>query len=100
MIFGPSIAPQWQVFSHSLQVLHSDQRLMPKIVIFDRFLPNDVRLGRFRHLLNAGARWFGTDINRRLGDLLADSGYLVAQNLPSLVRGLYRIVVVTSTYQA
>ena len=35
MIFGPSIAPHWQVFSQILQVLHSDQRLMPKIVTFE-----------------------------------------------------------------
>ena len=35
MIFGPSIAPHWQVFSHSLQLLHSDHRLMPKIVSFE-----------------------------------------------------------------
>jgi ubiquinone/menaquinone biosynthesis C-methylase UbiE len=65
-----------------------------RIVIFDKFLPDDVRLGSLRRLLNAGARWFGTDINRRLGDLLANSGCVVEQNLPSLARGVYRVVVV------
>jgi ubiquinone/menaquinone biosynthesis C-methylase UbiE len=65
-----------------------------RIVIFDKFLPDDARLGLSRRLLNAGARWFGTDINRRLSDLLADSDDIVEQNLPSLARGMYRVVVV------
>jgi hypothetical protein len=39
-------------------------------------------------------RWFGTDINRRLSDILADSGCVVEHNLPSLARGVYRVVVV------
>ncbi len=35
IILGPSITPQWQVFSHSLQLLHLDHRLMPKTVRFE-----------------------------------------------------------------
>jgi hypothetical protein len=50
--------------------------------------------GIIRRLLNAGARWFGTDINRRLSDILADSRCVVERNLPSLARGVYRVVVV------
>ena len=65
-----------------------------RIVIFDKFLPDNARLGIVRRLLNAGARWFGTDINRRLSDILADSRCVVERNLPSLARGLYRVVVV------
>jgi phosphatidylethanolamine/phosphatidyl-N-methylethanolamine N-methyltransferase len=65
-----------------------------RIVIFDKFLPDDARLGIIRRLLNAGARWFGTDINRRLSDILADSRCVVEHNLPSLARGVYRVVVV------
>jgi ubiquinone/menaquinone biosynthesis C-methylase UbiE len=71
-----------------------------RIVIFDKFLPDDARLGIIRRLLNAGARWFGTDINRRLGDILADSRCVVEQNLPSLARGVYRVVVVKSLLSA
>jgi len=65
-----------------------------RIAIFDKFLPDDARLGIIRRLLNAGARWFGTDINRRLSDVLAGSDCMVEQNLPSLARGVYRVVVV------
>ncbi len=65
-----------------------------RIVIFDKFLPDDARLGIIRRLLNAGARWFGTDINRRLSDILAHGGCVVEENLPSLARGVYRVVTV------
>jgi ubiquinone/menaquinone biosynthesis C-methylase UbiE len=65
-----------------------------RIVIFDKFLPDNARLGILRRILNAGARWFGTDINRRLSDILADSRWVVDHNLPSLARGMYRVVVV------
>ena len=57
-------------------------------------------IGIIRRLLNTGARWFGTDINRRLGDILADSRCVVEQNLPSLARGVYRVVVVKSLLSA
>jgi ubiquinone/menaquinone biosynthesis C-methylase UbiE len=67
-----------------------------RIVIFDKFLPDNVRLGIIRRVLNAGARWFGTDINRRLSDILAESSCVVERNLPSLARGLYRVVVIKS----
>ncbi len=63
-----------------------------RIVIFDKFLPDNARLGVIRRTFNAGARWFGTDINRRLGDLVYGSGCVVEQNMPSLARGLYRVV--------
>ena len=62
-------------------------------MIFDKFLTDNARLGIIRHLLNAGARWFGADINRRLSNILAGSRCVVEQNLPSLVRGVYRVVV-------
>lgn len=65
-----------------------------RIVIFDKFMPDDGRLGIIRRILNAGARWFGTDINRRLSDILANTHCVIALNLPSLARGMYRVVVV------
>jgi ubiquinone/menaquinone biosynthesis C-methylase UbiE len=74
----------------TLRALRSSGR----IVIFDKFLPDDARLGVIRRLLNTGARWLGTDINRRLSDILADSRCVVERNLPSLARGMYRVVVV------
>jgi phosphatidylethanolamine/phosphatidyl-N-methylethanolamine N-methyltransferase len=86
-----SVVPDGKTcFRETARALRSGSR----IVIFDKFLPDDARLGRLRRLLNASARWFGTDINRRLSDLLAGSDYSVEQNLPSLGRGVYRVVVV------
>ena len=69
-------------------------RTSGRIIIFDKFLPDDARLRILRRMLNSGARWFGTDINRRLSDILADSRCVVEHNLPSLARGVYRVVVV------
>jgi hypothetical protein len=40
------------------------------------------------------ARRIGTDINRRLSDLLVGSGCLVADDRPSMFGGTYRTVVV------
>jgi phosphatidylethanolamine/phosphatidyl-N-methylethanolamine N-methyltransferase len=64
------------------------------IMIFDKFLPDHARLGIGRRLLNVLARRIGTDINRRLSDLLAGSGCVVVDDRPSLFGGAYRAVVV------
>ena len=64
------------------------------IVIFDKFLPDSAALGIGRLLLNVLARRVGTDINRRLSDLLAGSGCAIVDDRPSMFRGTYRTVVV------
>jgi ubiquinone/menaquinone biosynthesis C-methylase UbiE len=65
-----------------------------RLVIFDKFLPAGAPPNRWRRLLNLGARCLGTDINRHLDDILAGSGCTVVHDAPSLLRGLYRVVVV------
>ncbi len=45
-----------------------------------------------RRLLNFFAMLFGTDINRRLGDTVAGKECSVVSDEPSLVGGLYRVV--------
>jgi SAM-dependent methyltransferase len=65
-----------------------------RIVIFDKFLPETAGPGRGRRLLNLITRVFGTDINRHLGDLLADGNFTVIHDAPSLLSGLYRVVLI------
>lgn len=65
-----------------------------RMVIFDKFLPEGATAGIGRRLLNQYARRVGTDINRRLGDLLAGSGCAILADRPAALGGAYRIVVV------
>ncbi len=65
-----------------------------RIVVFDKFLPDGATAGLGRRLLNQLARRLGTDINRRLGDLLAGSGCTLVADHPGELGGAYRSVVV------
>lgn len=65
------------------------------LVIFDKFLPDGARPGMGRRLLNGLAHWLGTDVNRRLGDLLAGSGCTVIADQPAGLGGAYRTIVAT-----
>lgn len=65
-----------------------------RLVIFDKFLPDHRTAGLVRRLLNGLARRMGTDINRRLGDLLAGSGCAIVTDRPGALGGAYRTVVV------
>jgi ubiquinone/menaquinone biosynthesis C-methylase UbiE len=67
-----------------------------RIVIYDKFLPDGAAPGLGRRLLNLLARRVGTDINRRLGDLLAGSGCVVIAERPGELGGAYRTVVVAT----
>ena len=70
------------------------------IVIFDKFLADNATPGTGRRLLNVLARRVGTDINRRLSDLLSGSGCAVVDDRPSLFGGAYRTVVVQTEQSA
>ena len=41
-----------------------------------------------------GAKLLGTDINRHLGEMLAGTKYTIALNEPSLLNGMYRIIMI------
>ena len=47
-----------------------------------------------RAVLNLGAKLLGTDINRRLGEIVAGTQFTVLLNEPSLLNGMYRIIVI------
>jgi hypothetical protein len=65
-----------------------------RAIIFDKFLPDDQSTNPLRALLNMGAKLLGTDINRRLGEMLAGTTYKMALNEPSLLNGMYRIILI------
>lgn len=63
-----------------------------RAVIFDKFLPDGTTPSPVRRLLNFVSILFGTDINRRLGDLIMDCPCVVTQDEPSIAGGLYRVI--------
>ena len=69
-----------------------------RAVIFDKFLPDSARLSAGRRLTNTLTTVFGTDINRRLGDMLPPEGlWKVVSDEPSIGGGLYRVIVLRRT---
>ena len=63
-----------------------------RIVIFDKFLPDDGRLTLSRRLLNQITMFFGTDITRRLLDIMTGISCIKTHDEPSLLNGAYRII--------
>lgn len=66
-----------------------------RAVIFDKFVPDSAdapTLGR--RLLNAVTTRLGTDVTRRFGDLARGTGCRVLLDEPSLLGGMYRILLV------
>lgn len=66
-------------------------------VIFDKFLPDNQNPTPFRRIFNMGAKLLGTDINRRLADILTGTDYKININEAALLKGMYRIILIQST---
>ncbi len=89
-----SVAPEpRQVLAETLRVLKPGGRA----VVFDKFAPDDRPSSVPRHLLNTITRVAGTDIDRRLSDLIAGQPCTVCRDQPSLLRGQYRVVLLSRT---
>jgi phosphatidylethanolamine/phosphatidyl-N-methylethanolamine N-methyltransferase len=68
-----------------------------RVIIYDKFLPDDRSSNLPRAILNLGAKLLGTDINRHLGEILAGTVYSIIHNEASLFNGMYRIVLIQTT---
>ena len=63
-----------------------------RVIIFDKFLPENRRPSWPRRLLNVLTGWFGTDINRRFSDIRGTTEVNVLLDESSFFRGNYRII--------
>jgi phosphatidylethanolamine/phosphatidyl-N-methylethanolamine N-methyltransferase len=63
-----------------------------RLVVFDKFLPDGSAPGLRRRLGNAATTLFGTNINRRLGDILLGQPCAPERDEPSLLGGMYRVI--------
>jgi phosphatidylethanolamine/phosphatidyl-N-methylethanolamine N-methyltransferase len=63
-----------------------------RVVIFDKFLPEDQNPSALRHLINWFSTLFGTDINRRLSELLPKGSWKIVMNEASIFKGTYRVI--------
>lgn len=63
-----------------------------RAVIFDKFLPEGKSPSPVRKIVNLFSTIFGTDINRRLSDLMRGCPCEVTHDEPSIAGGLYRVV--------
>lgn len=77
----------------TLRALKADGR----IVIFDKFLQEGQKAGPLRRLVGKFSTVFGTDINRRLGDMMRDCPCEVVRDEPSIGHGMYRVIVLRKT---
>ncbi len=71
------------------------QALKPggRAVVFDKFQPDNEELSLVRKGLNFFSTLLGTDITRRFGDLMCDCPCRVIRDEPSLLGGMYRVIV-------
>lgn len=63
-----------------------------RVVVFDKFLPEGGSISIGRKVLNFFSMRFGTDINRRFSDLIKDCPCVVTHNEPSILGGMYRVI--------
>jgi ubiquinone/menaquinone biosynthesis C-methylase UbiE len=65
-----------------------------RIVIFDKFVPEDSNVNGFRRLINQVAMLMGTDITRKLSDIIGKTETILISDEPSMFGGQYRVIVV------
>lgn len=68
-----------------------------RLVVFDKFLPDAASPSWGRRLGNAFTTLAGTDITRRLGDIVRDQPVRVVRNEPSALGGMFRVVLLESS---
>jgi phosphatidylethanolamine/phosphatidyl-N-methylethanolamine N-methyltransferase len=69
-----------------------------RAVIFDKFLSENGNISPRRRALNYITTLFGTDITRKFDEINAGSGWKVIEDEPSLLRGMYRVILLRKDY--
>lgn len=76
-------------------VLREAMRLLRpggRAVVFDKFAPDGRPVSRPRRAASVVTGFFGTEIDRRLADIVAGARCQVVKDEPSILRGQYRVV--------
>ena len=63
-----------------------------RLVIFDKFQPDDAKISPIRRFMNLFSTLFGTDITRRFGEIRADCPCKILLDEPGLLGGMYRVI--------
>ena len=63
-----------------------------RLVIFDKFQPDNEELTPGRRFMNVFSTRLGTDITRRFSDMLVGCSCKVLHDEPSLLGGMYRVI--------
>jgi phosphatidylethanolamine/phosphatidyl-N-methylethanolamine N-methyltransferase len=75
--------------------LHQNLRALKpggRVVVFDKFAPEGEQPSLFRRVLNWFSTLLGTDITRRLGEMLPGSGVNIVQQETSILGGKYQVI--------
>lgn len=84
-----SVIPDGRIcFEQNLRALRPGGR----VIVFDKFLPENGELSNGRKLLNFSSTLLGTDITRRFSDLIKVSDVIIEADEPSLLNGMYRVI--------
>jgi ubiquinone/menaquinone biosynthesis C-methylase UbiE len=70
-----------------------------RIAIFDKFLRDQERPSLKRRLFNVLAKPLFSDLNRRLGPLLADTPLSIEHDEPAAFGGTYRVVTLVNSHR-
>ncbi len=62
-----------------------------RVVVFDKFAPEDEKISFLRRTLNVFSTLFGTEITRRFGEMVEGSGAKVIRQEASILKGNYQI---------
>ena len=71
-----------------------------RAVIFDKFLPEGEKPSLVRKFLNLFSTLLGTDINRRLSELMEGCPCKIILDEPSIAGGLYRVILINKMESA
>ena len=63
-----------------------------RLIIFDKFQPDNEKVTPGRRFMNFFSTRLGTDITRRFGDMLAGCNCKILRDEPSLLGGMYRVI--------